>query len=1038
MARLCDELELNRNGGLEVRLVKRAVLIDRAREAGFERALLPGGDGRARTNRRRALLDEIGEGFEAFDWEYRYVYVNAVTLRRLGRTLDELLGRTPWEVIPALEGSVLVQAFREAMELGRSAVIEHRSVVDGQWLEARIYPTTMGVSCYYRGIDERKATEESLERSRRHAELLAWTASSLLSTDDPWGLVEELCRRVMVELGCEAFFNYVLDGANGRLRLNAWAGVGEEEARRIEWLDSGEAICGCAARDGCRIVSQDIPATPDPRSALIASYGVTAYACHPLMVQDEVLGTLSFGTKTRTGFDEDDLTLMKVVADHVAMAVHHWRAENERRRYELLATDTRDILLFMDREGRILQANAAAEQAYGYSQAELRELTIADLRAPDTHDAMAAQMAKADEHGILFETTHRRKDGSVFAVEVSARGATIGGRRALLSVVRDISERKRLELAREEVNASLAAANRIIEAALICETEEELGRACLVVAEQATGSKFGFIGEIGPDGLLHDIAISDPGWSQCTMEDQTGHRRPPGNFQLHGLYGRVLLDGESLLSNEPALHPDSSGTPEGHPALTAFLGVPLKRGDRTIGLIALGNREGGYTQGQRELVERLTPAIVQAFERKRAEEVLRQAARFAEALNTIGIAIGAATDVDAIAQIVVGAGRDAIGCEGAVAILAEGDTFVIQAALGLAEPLRGLRFERRASPIGVTDLPQEPFVSNDAAHDPRLVSGFAARFELKTLLFVPFIARADVLGVLAFGNLMQATPFTDDQVRFAGALATLAALAIENTRDYEVQHNIAVTLQENFVHPLPEVTGWEFAVASESASAAALVGGDFHDVFDVPPSNFAVLIGDVEGKGVAAAGLTETVRSATRALALSASSPRFVLERLNGLLLHDDPQLVTALFVHLSRGSGMYQLASAGHPRPLQLHTDGSVGAVSLAPAPPLGAFAQCDYQATTGHLGPGEALVLYTDGVIDARRGGRFFAEEGAIEALRDCATLTAQEIANRVLSAVSEYADELRDDVHILVIRRDPPDSSDTRDDATYRLTG
>ena len=231
MARLCDELELNRNGGLEVRLVKRAVLIDRAREAGFERALLPGGDGRARTNRRRALLDEIGEGFEAFDWEYRYVYVNAVTLRRLGRTLDELLGRTPWEVIPALEGSVLVQAFREAMELGRSAVIEHRSVVDGQWLEARIYPTTMGVSCYYRGIDERKATEESLERSRRHAELLAWTASSLLSTDDPWGLVEELCRRVMVELGCEAFFNYVLDGANGRLRLNAWAGVGEEEAR---------------------------------------------------------------------------------------------------------------------------------------------------------------------------------------------------------------------------------------------------------------------------------------------------------------------------------------------------------------------------------------------------------------------------------------------------------------------------------------------------------------------------------------------------------------------------------------------------------------------------------------------------------------------------------------------------------------------------------------------------------------------------------------------------------------------------------------
>ena len=107
------------------------------------------------------------------------------------------------------------------------------------------------------------------------------------------------------------------------------------------------------------------------------------------------------------------------------------------------------------------------------------------------------------------------------------------------------------------------------------------------------------------------------------MRDQTGHR-PPGNFELHGLCGRVLLDGESLLTNSPADHPDSIGTPEGHPTLRAFLGVPLKQSGRTTGLIALADRDGGYTDREREIVERLAPTIVQAFGRARAEEALRR------------------------------------------------------------------------------------------------------------------------------------------------------------------------------------------------------------------------------------------------------------------------------------------------------------------------------------------------------------------------------------------------------------------------------
>lgn len=115
-------------------------------------------------------------------------------------------------------------------------------------------------------------------------------------------------------------------------------------------------------------------------------------------------------------------------------------------RYELLAANSRDIILFIRRDdGRILEANAAAVAAYGYSRQELRGLTVHDLRSPETLRVTREQMAAADDCGILFETVHRRKDGSTFPVEVSSRGATLDGVRTLLSVIRDISERRTVE-----------------------------------------------------------------------------------------------------------------------------------------------------------------------------------------------------------------------------------------------------------------------------------------------------------------------------------------------------------------------------------------------------------------------------------------------------------------------------------------------------------------------------------------------------------------------------------------------------------------
>jgi len=183
-----------------------------------------------------------------------------------------------------------------------------------------------------------------------------------------------------------------------------------------------------------------------------------------------------------------------------------------------------------------------------------------------------------------------------------------------------------------ESEARLAGINRILQGALACDTEEELGQVCLHIAEQITQSAFGFIDDLDETGLV-SIAISNPGWDACAIPRSDGLRRLLEQRTIRGIYGRVITDGKGLFTNDPANHPDRVGMPEGHPSLTSFLGVPLMREGGVVGLVAVGNREGGYTRTEQEALESLAPSIVEAFSRKRAEEKLRKSAAVLQATN---------------------------------------------------------------------------------------------------------------------------------------------------------------------------------------------------------------------------------------------------------------------------------------------------------------------------------------------------------------------------------------------------------------------
>jgi PAS domain-containing protein len=206
-------------------------------------------------------------------------------------------------------------------------------------------------------ITERKQAEKALIESESRFRLLSRTASRLLEAEDPLRVVSELAHGVMEHVDCQAFFNFVVDEQMGKPHLNAFAGIPDDEAQRIEWLDYGVAVCGCVARDGVRIIAEDIRAVYDPRTELVKSYGIQAYASHPPMADGRVIGTLSFGTRTRSSFTPQDLDLMKTVADQVAVAMERMRlvAELERSRNELEAR-------VMVKTAELVQANAELQE----------------------------------------------------------------------------------------------------------------------------------------------------------------------------------------------------------------------------------------------------------------------------------------------------------------------------------------------------------------------------------------------------------------------------------------------------------------------------------------------------------------------------------------------------------------------------------------------------------------------------------------------------------------------------------------------------
>lgn len=353
---------------------------------------------RASEERFRSLIDQASDAILIADLDGVYRDVNSSACRLLGYAAHELIGQTI--------SNIVAPADRPRVPATRTALLASGDTQIAEWtlirkdgtpvlteVSAKILPNGVW-QAIVRDITDRKAAEATL---RRYADMLRLSYDAIIIWDTQTGI---------------EFWN---EGATVLYGYTATEAIGQLSHRLLQ------------TRHG-----QDW-STIEP---ILKAKGVwEGEVTHTTKAGAQVIISTRHQIIERQG---DEYTVLEINRD----ITEQKQAEALLARYQLLSEQARDMILFMRLDGRIIEANKAAADAYGYDRATLQQMRLHELRDPLLVTTVDAQMAQANASGLRFETRHRRRDGTIFPVEVSAVGADVGGERLLMSVIRDISEQK--------------------------------------------------------------------------------------------------------------------------------------------------------------------------------------------------------------------------------------------------------------------------------------------------------------------------------------------------------------------------------------------------------------------------------------------------------------------------------------------------------------------------------------------------------------------------------------------------------------------
>ncbi len=448
---------------------------------------------------------------------------------------------------------------------------------------------------------------------------------------------------------------------------------------------------------------------------------------------------------------------------------------------------------------------------------------------------------------------------------------------------------------------------------------------------------------------------------------------------------------------------------------------PLRVHGSTVGgLLVAGSTLGPALDVLRDC---LVALIAQAMEVRVLGQETLDRYREINLLYRVGETIGASLDATEIPRLLLSEASRAIRSDAACVLIGRPPT--VRAADGTPVMVEATIEASRALVDQVIKDGRPMLVSADAGQ------GLDA---IGSLLVVPIRARHERIGAVVLARRRSSLMLTAGDEKLLLAVASQAGVADDRARLHEqelerqrldeelaVGRRIQLSLLPTSV---PTAAGWEFAAFYE---AAREVGGDFYDFLGArgTDGSLDVVIGDVTGKGVPAALMMAFTRAVMRASADPTSLPSDVLRKTNHHLIRDGRAglFVTALYLSLDLQRGDVLLANGGHDAPLWIHGPGRRTRLVTSRSSILGAFPSLDVEDRRIHLDPGDALVLYTDGVTEARDPRRrLFGERRLRTIAATSASMGASAIASRLVDAVRRFSGGLpmADDLTVVAIKR------------------
>jgi len=446
------------------------------------------------------------------------------------------------------------------------------------------------------------------------------------------------------------------------------------------------------------------------------------------------------------------------------------------------------LVFYKDTENRYVRVNKYVADAHNMRKEDLEGKDLFELYAREQAQAYLdddLEVINSGEPKLNIDEPWVTETGTRWVSTskipyVDKTGKIIG----IIGVSMDVTGRKNAEEVIARQTRLIDAINKVFRGALTCKTDEDVAKIALGVAEELTGSKFGFILEINPAGLVDTIAITDPGWDACEIVVSQA-KSFTKNMPVRGIDRSTLKEGKSRIvnANEMKTHPDRVGTPQGHPPITCFLGVPFMGRGKAVGMIGLANKEKGYTQHDQDAVETLSDAFYEALVKRRIESALERQNWTRAGQTGLNDRMRGEKPIEALAGDIITYLSEHIGAQVGALFVAEDGRLKLRGRYAYRKHEKVPEaFAWGEGLVGQAAADRKLMLLTDVPENYVVVGSALGQAVPRNIVVVPCLFDGQVKGVVELGSLRA---FSDLETEFLDSVAEGIAIAIQTAQARE-------------------------------------------------------------------------------------------------------------------------------------------------------------------------------------------------------------------------------------------------------------